>query len=122
MEVKPEDLKEFGMMAELLGRFPIITPLQELSEEALVKILTEPKNAIIKQMQKNFEIDNVLLKFDKKALTKIAHKAKERKTGARALRGIVEEIIEDAKYECPGSNIKEVMVKEDLSLSYIKEN
>lgn len=73
-------------------------------------------------MQKNFAIDNVSLKFDKEALTKIAHKAKERKTGARALRGIVEEVIENAKYECPGSNIKEVIVKEDLSLSYIEEN
>lgn len=122
MDVKPEDLKEFGMMPELLGRFPIITPLQELSEEALIKILTEPKGSIVKQMIKNFKIDNVKLKFDKEALTKIAKKAKERKVGARALRSIVEEVIENAKYDCPGSDIKEVVVKEDLSLEYIKEN
>lgn len=120
MDVTPEDLKDFGMMAELLGRFPIITPLQELSEEALVKILTEPKNAIIKQVIKSFKTDNIVLKFDKEALTKIAKKAKLRKTGARALRSIVEEVIEDAKYDCPGSNIKEVIVKEDLSLLYIE--
>lgn len=122
MDVKPEDLKDFGMMPELLGRFPIITPLQELSEEALVKILVEPKGSIVKQMVKNFKIDNIDLKFDKEALKKIAKKAKERKTGARALRSIVEEVIENAKYECPGSNITEVIVKDDLSLEYIKEN
>ena len=121
MEVKPEDLKEFGMMPELLGRFPIITPLQELSEEALIKILTEPKNAIIKQMQKSFDLDNVKLKFDREALVKIAQKAKIRKTGARALRSIVEEVIEDAKYDCPQSDITEVIVKDDLSLEYIKD-
>ena len=94
MEVKPEDLKEFGMMAELLGRFPIITPLQELSEEALIEILTEPKNAIMKQMIKSFNMDNITLSFEKGALSKIAKKAKARKTGARALRSIVEEVIE----------------------------
>lgn len=120
MDIKPEDLKEFGMMPELLGRFPIITPLHELSEEALIRILTEPKNAIVKQMTRLLNMDNVKLKFDKEALTKIAHKAKERKTGARALRGIVEEVIENAKYDTPGSEIKEVIVKEDLSLEYIE--
>lgn len=121
MQIKAEDLKEFGMMPELLGRFPIITPLQELSEEALIKILTEPKNAIIKQMIKSFNMDNVTLSFEKGALSKIAKKAKERKTGARALRSIVEEVIEDAKYICPDSNINTVIIKDDLSLEY-KEN
>ena len=118
---KPEDLKEFGMMPELLGRFPIITPLQELSEEALIEILTEPKNAIMKQMIKSFNMDNITLSFEKGALSKIAKKAKARKTGARALRSIVEEVIEDAKYICPGSNINTVIIKDDLSLEY-KEN
>lgn len=122
MDVKPEDLKDFGMMPELLGRFPIITPLQELSEEALVRILSEPKGSIVKQMIKSFKMDNVKLHFKKEALTLIAKKAKLRKTGARALRSIVEEVIEDAKYVCPGSDIKEVIVKDDLSLEYIKEN
>ena len=121
MQIKPEDLKEFGMMPELLGRFPIITPLQELSEEALIEILTEPKNAIMKQMIKSFNMDNVTLSFEKGALSKIAKKAKTRKTGARALRSIVEEVIEDAKYICPGSNINTVIIKDDLSLEY-KEN
>lgn len=121
MQIKPEDLKEFGMMPELLGRFPIITPLQELSEEALIEILTEPKNAIMKQMIKSFNMDNITLSFEKGALSKIAKKAKARKTGARALRSIVEEVIEDAKYICPGSNINTVIIKDDLSLEY-KEN
>lgn len=120
MEIRPEDLKEYGMMSELLGRFPIITPLQELSEEALVKILTEPKNAIIKQMVKTFAMDNIELEFNQEALVKIAKKAKERKTGARALRSIVEEIISDAKYDCPGTDIVKVEVRDDLSLLYIE--
>ena len=120
IEIHPDDLKAYGMMSELLGRFPIIVPLQELSEEALVRILTEPKNAIIKQMVKSFALDNIKLKFDKEALIKIARKAKERKTGARALRSIVEEVITDAKYDCPGTNITEVEINNDLSLSYIE--
>lgn len=120
VQIRPEDLKEYGMMAELLGRFPIITPLQELSEEALVKILTEPKNAIVKQMVKSFALDNIELKFDQGALVKIAKQAKERKTGARALRSIVEEVIAEAKYNCPGTDITKVEVKDDLSLLYIE--
>lgn len=120
VQIHPEDLKEYGMMAELLGRFPIITPLQELSEEALVKILTEPKNAIVKQMVKSFALDNIELSFSESALIQIAKQAKERKTGARALRSIVESVIADAKYDCPGTNIAKVIVKDDLSLQYIE--
>lgn len=117
--IHPDDLKAYGMMPELLGRFPVIVPLHELSEEVLIEILTKPKNAIIKQMVENFALDEVQLEFNKEALRKIAKKAKERKTGARALRSIVEEVISDAKYECPGSEIKKVKVEDDLTLSYI---
>ena len=113
---------KFGLIPEFVGRLPIVVTLESLDEKALISILSEPKNALVKQYKKLFEMDNVELDFSDKALSAIANKAIERKTGARALRGIVEEIIEDAKYECPGSNIKEVIVKEDLSLSYIKEN
>ena len=105
-------------MPELLGRFPIITPLQELSEEALVKILTEPKNAIVKQMKKSFAVDNIELDFDKEALVTIANKAKERKIGARALRSVVEEILQEPKFECPGSNINKVTIHKDLSYEF----
>lgn len=118
MDVKHEDLNTFGMMPELLGRFPILTPLQELSEEALIKILTEPKNAIIKQMQKSFDMDGIKLEFDKEALRTIALKAKERKIGARGLRSIVEETLEKPKFECPGSNIKKVTIHKDLSCEF----
>lgn len=120
-QIHPDDLKAYGMMPELLGRFPVIVPLHELSEDVLVQILTEPKNAIVKQMVQNFALDKVKLEFGQEALKKIAKKAKERKTGARALRSIVEEVISDAKYECPGSEIKKVKVEDDLSLSYINE-
>lgn len=121
LDVNHEDLKEFGMMPELLGRFPIITPLQELSIDALAQILTEPKNAIMQQLKKSFAMDNIELTYKDESLKAIAKIAKERKIGARALRSIVEEIVEDAKFECPGSEIKEVVIKDDLSLEYIKE-
>lgn len=122
LEVKHEDLNSFGIMPELLGRFPIITPLQELSEEALVKILTEPKNAIVKQMKKSFAVDNIELDFDKEALVTIANKAKERKIGARALRSVVEETLQEPKFECPGSNITKVTIHKDLSYEFDIEN
>lgn len=121
LDINHEDLKEFGMMPELLGRFPIITPLQELSIDALAQILTEPKNAIMQQVQKSFNMDNIKLTYNTESLKAIAKKAKERKIGARALRSIVEEIIEDAKFGCPGSDVKEVIINDDLSLKYIKE-
>ena len=105
LEVKHEDLNSFGIMPELLGRFPIITPLQELSEEALVK-------------KKSFAVDNIELDFDKEALVTIANKAKERKIGARALRSVVEEILQEPKFECPGSNINKVTIHKDLSYEF----
>ena len=120
VQVKHEDLKNFGMMPELLGRFPVVTALQELSEEALIEILTKPKNAILKQFKKNFAIDDVELDFTDKALYKIAKEAKERKIGARALRSIVEDILKEPMFEVPGSSdISKVVVNDDLKIEYI---
>lgn len=109
-------------MPELLGRFPVVTALQELSEEALVEILTKPKNAIIKQFKKNFAMDNVELNFSNGALYKIAKEAKERKIGARALRSIIEDILKEPMFEVPGEeNISSVFVNDDLKINYIRQ-
>jgi ATP-dependent Clp protease ATP-binding subunit ClpX len=99
--VKVEDLKKFGMLPEFLGRFPIICPLEELSEEAMIKILTEPKNALVKQYHELMGMNNVELEFELDALKEIAHKAMDRKTGARALRGILEDVLKKYMYSVP---------------------
>ncbi len=99
--VTVEDLKKFGMIPEFLGRLPVIYTLKALDRDMLVKILMEPKNAIIKQYQKLLELDEVQLKFDQEALEAIADKAMERDTGARALRAIIEEFMLDIMYEIP---------------------
>ncbi|OOH92431.1 ATP-dependent protease ATP-binding subunit ClpX [Pasteurellaceae bacterium 15-036681] len=109
-QVEPEDLVKFGLIPELIGRLPVITPLSELDEEALIKILTEPKNAIIKQYQALFKMEGVELKFTEEALTAIAQKAISRKTGARGLRSIVENILLDTMYDLPSLNAKKVTV------------
>ncbi|WP_373767045.1 ATP-dependent protease ATP-binding subunit ClpX [Glaesserella sp.] len=109
-QVEPEDLVKFGLIPELIGRLPVITPLTELDEEALIKILTEPKNAIIKQYQALFKMEGVELKFTKEALTAIAQKAISRKTGARGLRSIVENLLLDTMYDLPSLQAKRVTV------------
>ena len=111
-QVEPEDLVHFGLIPELIGRLPVVTPLQELDEAALIKILTEPKNAIIKQYQALFEMENVQLEFSEAALIAIAKKAIARKTGARGLRSIVEGLLLDTMYDLPTLNAKKVMVDE----------
>lgn len=121
VQVKHEDLKEFGMMPELLGRFPVLTALEELSEEALVSILTQPKNAIIKQYKKMFNEDNVDLEFSNEALIAIAKEARERKIGARALRSIVEEVLKEPMFEVPGSKISKVTIDKNLKVVYSEE-
>ena len=100
-KVTTEDIKKYGMIPEFVGRLPIICPLDSLDEDALVDILKEPKNAILKQYQKLLELDEVKLIFDDSALRAIAKKAKERDTGARALRAIIEEFMLDIMYEIP---------------------
>ena len=113
--VEPEDLIRFGMIPEFLGRLPIITALDELSQASLIKILTEPKNALVKQFQKLFEIEGVKLRFTDSALSAIAAKAMERKSGARGLRSIIEKCMLDIMYELPSQeNIKECVVNEEV--------
>lgn len=100
-ELQPEDLLKFGLIPEFVGRLPVMVTLEELDEESLVKILTEPKNALVKQYKELLAMDNVELEFDEEALKIIARKAIERKTGARGLRSIIEETMLDIMYEIP---------------------
>jgi ATP-dependent Clp protease ATP-binding subunit ClpX len=100
-EVTPDDLLEFGMIPELIGRLPIITPLQPLSEEALVRILTEPKNALVRQYEHFFGIDDAELEFTPQALSLLARRAMKRNTGARALRAVVEDVMLELMYDLP---------------------
>jgi ATP-dependent Clp protease ATP-binding subunit ClpX len=113
-EVEPEDLLKYGMIPEFIGRLPVIAPLHELSEEALVQILTQPKNALVKQYQKLFEMDGVKLKFGKGALTKVASMAAHQKSGARGLRAILESALLDIMFDTPGQSVNEVIINEDV--------
>jgi len=109
-EVTPQDLVKFGLIPEFIGRVPINVSLRGLDEEALVRILTEPKNALVKQYQKLFDMDGVKLSFDNDAVRLIAQKAFERKTGARGLRSIMENIMMDTMYEIPSDDTIESCV------------
>ncbi len=102
--ILPQDLLKYGMIPEFVGRVPIIVTLQSLNKEALVRILTEPKNALIKQYQKLFEMDGASLEFTNDAIEKIAQKALERNTGARGLRAIIEEIMLDVMFDTPSND------------------
>ena len=114
-KVTVEDIKKFGMIPEFVGRLPILCPMEELSEDSLVQILKEPKNAILKQYQKLLELDEVELVFDDEALRAIAKKALKRDTGARALRAIIEEFMLDIMYEIPkDENIGRVTITGDF--------
>jgi ATP-dependent Clp protease ATP-binding subunit ClpX len=114
-EVEPEDLIKFGLIPEFVGRLPVVATLEELDEVALVKILTEPKNAITKQFKKLFEMESVELEFRPDALAAIARKALKRKTGARGLRTIVESVLLDTMYELPSlENVSKVVVDESV--------
>ena len=113
--VEPEDLIRYGLIPEFVGRLPVIATLGDLDEEALVKILTEPKNALVKQYQRLFDMENVELTFHEEALKAIARKAIERKTGARGLRSIIETILLDTMYELPGlKGVKEVVISAEV--------
>jgi ATP-dependent Clp protease ATP-binding subunit ClpX len=117
-EVKPEDLIKFGLIPEFLGRLPVIATLDELSAETLVRILTEPKNALVKQYDKLFDLEGVNLRFTDSALTAIADEAVKRKSGARGLRAIMEACMLDIMYEIPSAeNVKECVVGEDVVLN-----
>lgn len=114
---EPGDLLGYGLIPEFMGRLPVVSVLDELSEEDLVRILSEPRNALVKQYQKLFEFENVKLKFTDGALSAIARETIKRKTGARGLRAIIENSMLDTMYELPNqSNIKECIINEDVIL------
>jgi ATP-dependent Clp protease ATP-binding subunit ClpX len=113
-ELEPEDLLKFGLIPEFVGRLPVLATLTDLDEAALVTILTEPKNALVKQYQRLFDIEGVKLTFTADALTAIAKRAIKRKTGARGLRSIMEDILLDTMFELPGMDtVEEVVVKDE---------
>ena len=115
MNLEPEDLIKFGLIPEFVGRLPVIATLEDLDEDALVRILTEPKNALTKQYGALFEMDEVHLEFREEALRAIARKAIERKTGARGLRSILESILMDTMFDIPtATDIEEVVINEDV--------
>jgi len=100
-QIEPDDLVKYGMIPEFVGRIPVMAALEPLDEESLIAILTKPRNAIIKQYQKLLTMDNIQLEFNKEAISAIAQEGYRRKTGARALRGIVEELMLEVMYEMP---------------------
>ena len=114
--LEPEDLVKFGLIPEFVGRLPVISTLHELDEEALVRILQEPKNALVNQYKYLFEIDEVELDFRKEALVEIAKRALKRKTGARGLRSIMEELLMDTMFELPNVDLEKVIVDENSVL------
>ena len=115
--VEPEDLVRYGLIPEFVGRLPVLATLDELDEEALVRILTEPKNAYTKQYTKLFEMEDVEIDFREDALKAVAKKAVERKTGARGLRSILESVLLDVMYDIPSEDeVTKVVVDENVIL------
>ncbi len=115
-DIEPEDLLKFGLIPEFVGRLPVIATLDELDQDALVDILTKPKNALVKQYQRLFEMDEVRLAFSDGALDTIARKAVERKTGARGLRSIMENILLDTMFDLPGlDGVEEVVINREVA-------
>jgi ATP-dependent Clp protease ATP-binding subunit ClpX len=114
-EVEPEDLLKFGLIPEFVGRLPVVATLEDLDEDALVEILTKPKNALVKQYQRLFEMEDTKLTFSDSALRSIAVKAVERKTGARGLRSIMENILLDTMFDLPGmEGVEEVVINGEV--------
>ena len=114
-ELEPEDLVKFGLIPEFIGRLPVIATLEDLDEAALMQILTEPKNALVKQYQRLFEMEDVELSFQDDALIAIARRAIERKTGARGLRSIMEKILLDTMFELPAmKGVREVVISDEV--------
>lgn len=112
---QPEDLIHYGLIPEFVGRLPVVATLHELDEEALIRILLEPKNALVKQYKKLFGFEHVKLRFTDEALRAVASEALQRKTGARGLRSILEESMLDIMYELPEyKNLQEVIVNEEV--------
>ena len=118
-EICPLDLKAFGLIPEIIGRLPIITYTDELDKEALLKILKEPKNALVKQYKKIFELDGIELEFTDDALEAIVEKTIENKIGARGLRGTMENIMTNAMFNMPSENEKKLVVDLEYVNKYI---
>ena len=115
-EVEPEDLLKYGLIPEFVGRLPILATLEDLDEGALIDILTRPKNALAKQYQRLFDMENVHLTFTEDALRSVAKKAITRKTGARGLRSIMEGILLDTMFDLPGlEGVEEIVVNGEVS-------
>jgi ATP-dependent Clp protease ATP-binding subunit ClpX len=114
-DLEPEDLVKFGLIPEFIGRLPVIATLEDLDEDALITILSKPKNALVKQYQSLFEMEDVELTFHDDALREIAKRAITRKTGARGLRSIMEKILLDTMYELPAlEGVREVVISEEV--------
>jgi ATP-dependent Clp protease ATP-binding subunit ClpX len=114
-ELEPEDLLRFGLIPEFVGRLPVIATLEDLDEQALIQILTQPKNALIKQYQRLFEMEGVKLTFAEEALRSIARRAIDRKTGARGLRSIMELILLETMFDLPTmSGVEEVVISKEV--------
>ena len=112
--MNPHDIVKYGLIPELVGRIPVIVPLSDLDKDALVRIISEPKNSLVKQYIKLFDMDGVKLEFEDEALEAVAAKALERNTGARGLRSIMEEIMVDLMYDIPSEeNLKKVIITAD---------
>ena len=116
----PEDLLKFGMIPEFIGRLPVITAVQKLDREALINILTEPKNALVRQYRRLFELDGVDLEFSDDALEAIADQAILRGTGARGLRAIMEEVLQSVMYEVPSrDDVATVVITKEVVLEHV---
>ncbi len=119
-QLEPDDLIKFGLIPELVGRLPIAVSLSELDEDALLRILTQPKNAIVKQFKELFKMDGTDLQFEEDALLEIVHQTMERKTGARGLRSVMERVLQSAMYSNPGSGTKVLKVTRDMVCKNLK--
>lgn len=120
-QTQPQDLIKFGLIPEFIGRMPVFVALSDLKEDAFVKILTEPKNALVKQYKKLFKMDNIDLVFEPEAISAVAHKASELKTGARGLRAILEEAMQDVMFTSPGNlDIDKIIITKDVILNNAK--
>ena len=116
--IQPEDLLKYGLIPEFVGRLPVVATLHDLDEGALVRILREPKNAIIKQYQKYFELEKVRLKFTDDAVAAVAREAMKRGTGARGLRAVLEEVMLEVMYELPSlPGLKECIITREVILN-----
>ena len=114
-KLEPEDLLKFGLIPEFVGRLPVVATLDDLDKDTLIEILTKPKNALVKQYQTLFDLENVKLDFTQEALDLIAKKALDRKTGARGLRSILENILLDTMFELPGiEGVNEIMINAEV--------